>query len=327
MKRSGVPLGAPPSHATDLSALDQAVIRALQADGRRHAAAIARELGVSERTVRDKIASLRAEGLIEITTVTDPRLLGYRALAVVGVRLTNLRPRAEVAAELAELESVDYAVSLSSEYDILVELVCRDLRELFDAVDNGILRTSGVLSAETFPCLRLRHQQPVWGAALGRGTALGASGPATVLDETDRRLLRALNEDGRAPYNELARRTHISESQARVRIQRMVQSGAVRVMAITKARNVGFESSAWLGITAQPPVRVADLADSLAQVSAVSYLVAVAGRFDLLAEVVSADTDDLFRLLDDDIRPIAGVGTLTPFISLDIYYGRLRPAY
>jgi Lrp/AsnC family transcriptional regulator for asnA, asnC and gidA len=305
--------------------LDSAIIRILQSDGRCAAAQIARETGATERVVRRRLAELRDEGLIQITTVADPVVLGYRALALLAIRTDRTRGPSEVAAALARLDACDYAVVLTGRFDVLVEIVCRDATDLLRTIEEEVLRVAGVGSVETFPYLELRYQEPTWERARSKSAEAGIGRRVVELDDVDRALVRELSADGRAPFRDLSSRLGVSESQVRARVQRLTSSGAVRVMAITKPRSLGFETLAWLGITIAPGVTVADVADRLADVPALAYLVITAGGFDILAEAICVDLADLARLLDHEVRVLEGVSRVEAMVCLDQHYERLRP--
>ena len=302
------------------------MIRLLQADGRLPAAEIARQLDTSERVVRSRIAALRAAQVIEITTVTDPVVLGYHALAMAAVETDAARPLAQVAGELAALPAVDYVVIVAGRRPILVELICRDQAELLEVIDRDVRAIRGITGIECFPYLRLHYQEPMWDTVVQRKRRGGGIPTEPFkLDQVDRDLLAALSEDGRAPYRQLAARAHISETQARARTARMVQSHAIRVMAITKPRSLGYNAMAWLAIQCSPQSRVGDVADALASIGAIAYLATCAGRYDILAEAILIDAGHLDRLLDDEIRPLAGVARVEASVVLKLHYERVPP--
>jgi Lrp/AsnC family transcriptional regulator for asnA, asnC and gidA len=323
---AAVPGDAPTIRAAvDLSDADRSIIRLLQGDGRMAAAQIARATGLTVRVVRRHLADLQENGTIQITTVADPMMLGYRSLAMVALTVDASRPPSEVARDLAGLDATDYVVQVTGRYDILLEVVCRDVADLRSTLETRIAVAGGVRSVETFPYLRLRYQEPVWDVARGRTGRTGVAPAVVPLDDVDRALVRELSADGRAPFRDLARSAGVSESQARARVARLTSSGAVRVMAITKPRSLGFQTLAWLGIRAAPGTRIADLADRLTDVPSVAYLAITAGRFDVLVEAVCVDDQDLGRVLDDEIRTLEGVGDVEAYLVLDQHYERIRP--
>jgi Lrp/AsnC family transcriptional regulator for asnA, asnC and gidA len=310
--------------AVDMSDLDRGIIRALQVDGRRPYAGIARDLGVAEKTVRRRVQELREGGIIDITTVADPEVLGYGAMALLGVHLDGARSASEVAGDVAQVGTVDYVVITTGRYDLLVEVLCPDSSGLLRTVEGEVSTVRGVRECEIFPFLQLHYQEPRWDAARQKSAGEGV-GRLPVLDEIDRRILGELNADGRAPFQQVAQRLSVSESQVRQRVTRMVSSGAVRIMAITNPSSLGFRTIAWLGICAAPGVRIEELARRISSLAAIAYLAVTAGRFDILAEAICVDQEDLLRLLDQEVRPLPGVARVEAFLHLNLYYKRVRP--
>jgi Lrp/AsnC family transcriptional regulator for asnA, asnC and gidA len=149
------------------------------------------------------------------------------------------------------------------------------------------------------------------GGALNRG----AVGRPADLDDLDGRLIAALQADGRERFRQLAVRFGVSEATIRNRYARLVESGAVQVTAVTNPLGMGYDAMALLGITVEgPPERVAD---ALATWREAIYVVIVAGRFDLLVELVSRDRRDLLELITR-VRALEGVTTTEAFVYLDL---------
>jgi DNA-binding Lrp family transcriptional regulator len=315
----------PLSQATDLSELDRAIIRILQGSGRTPYAQIARELGVTEKTIRRRVGDLLDGDVIQIGTVTQPELLGYHAMALVGIRVDRTRGGSEIAAELADLAAVDYVVVTTGRYDLLVEVVSPDEAALLEAVEEHVMKVEGVASGEILPYLRLHYQEPRWEAARWKA---GGSGVAAVpvIDEIDGDILVELNENGRAPFQAIARKLDISESQVRQRVRRMVESDTVRVLALTNPKSLGFRTIAWLGIVAAPEVGITELASQIASVGSITYVVICAGRFDIFAEAICVDNADLMSVLDEQIRRLPGVARTEAFLALDVRYKPLPAA-
>ena len=96
--------------------------------------------------------------------MTNPLGLGFDAIAMVGIR-TGGAPE-PVADTIAQWEEADYVVITAGQFDILVELVCEDRRQLLD-VTNRMRELDGVVSTESFLYLELWKQLYDWGARAG----------------------------------------------------------------------------------------------------------------------------------------------------------------
>jgi Lrp/AsnC family transcriptional regulator for asnA, asnC and gidA len=155
-----------------IDALDQGIIEALQENGRESFRAIAGRLGVSEATIRARYAKLADDDLLQVVAVTNPLALGFDATAMVAVR-TSGSPE-PVADEIATWPEASYVLVTAGQYDLLVELVCDDRRELLD-VTNRMRALTGVSSTETFLYLHMVKQLYDWGAHAAIASAEGAA--------------------------------------------------------------------------------------------------------------------------------------------------------
>jgi Lrp/AsnC family transcriptional regulator for asnA, asnC and gidA len=316
----------PLSAVADLPPVDREIIRLLQINGRAPFAQIARELEVSEKSVRKRVAHLLASDVIQVTTIAEPAVLGHHAMALVGLRLDHSRTSSDVAAELADIPAVDYVVITTGRFHLLVELLGPDLPTIMRVVEERILAVDGVNGSETFPYLRLHYQEPRWEAARWKVGHDGTGAPHP-LDDVDRSVLRELNADGRAPFQAIARQLDVSESQIRQRVNRMVESGTIRIMAITNPASLGFRTMAWLAIEAAPGARVAEVCERIAALGSITYVVACAGRFDIFAEAICVDQEDLLTVLDEEIRALPGVARVEAFLYLGLRYKQVPSAF
>ncbi len=143
-------------------------------------------------------------------------------------------------------------------------------------------------------------------------------GPVTrprSLDEVDRRIIEALQENGRTSFRGVAARVGVAEATVRARYQRLVRDGILQVTGVTNPLGLGFDAMAMLGInTAGAPQPVAD---QLTTWEETSYVVVTAGRYDVLVEVVCTDRRHLLELTSR-ARAIPGVVTTETFLYLQL---------
>jgi Lrp/AsnC family transcriptional regulator, regulator for asnA, asnC and gidA len=154
------------SAAPNLDRIDERLIEALQKNGREPFRRIAADVGVSEATIRARYQRLCDDNILQVTGVTNPLGLGFDAQAMVGIR-TSGAPE-PVAEAIAQWDEADYVVVTAGQFDVLVEVICADRRQLLDAT-NRMRAIDGVVSTETFLYLELRKQLYDWGARIQNG--------------------------------------------------------------------------------------------------------------------------------------------------------------
>jgi Lrp/AsnC family transcriptional regulator, regulator for asnA, asnC and gidA len=145
----------------------------------------------------------------------------------------------------------------------------------------------------------------------------GGNDRAVVIDDVDKAIIEQLQQDGRLPYTKLGTAVGLSEAAVRQRVQRLVESGVVQIVAVTDPLTLGFRREAMIGLKIEGDLR--GVADIIAAIPEVSYVVVVSGSFDLLMEVVCEDDDHLLALLNDKVRSIPGVRSTETFTYLRLY--------
>ena len=134
------------------------------------------------------------------------------------------------------------------------------------------------------------------------------------LDEISRRIIEQLQQDGRRSYAAIAKVVGLSEAAVRQRVQKLLDAGVMQIVAVTDPLRVGFQRQAMIGLKVEGDLR--QVADKLAAIPEIDYVVLCAGSFDLLVELVCEDDDHLLRLLNDTIRTIPGVRATESFVYL-----------
>ncbi len=139
--------------------------------------------------------------------------------------------------------------------------------------------------------------------------------PVNALDQIDRAIIEQLQRDGRVPYTRLGAAVGLSEAATRQRVQRLIDTGTVQVVAVTNPLAIGYRRMAMIGVRTEGPSD--DIATALQAMSDIDYLVITAGSFDLMCEVVVADDANLLDLTNR-IRRVPGVTSTETFIYLDL---------
>ena len=136
------------------------------------------------------------------------------------------------------------------------------------------------------------------------------------LDEMSKAIIEQLQQDGRRSYAAIGKSVGLSEAAVRQRVQRLVDSGVMQIVAVTDPMQLGFSRQAMIGIRCQGDTT--KVAERLAKIDRVAYVVLTAGTFDAIAEVVCEDDAELLEVLNTEIRAVPGVMSTETLVYLKL---------
>jgi Lrp/AsnC family transcriptional regulator, regulator for asnA, asnC and gidA len=142
-----------------------------------------------------------------------------------------------------------------------------------------------------------------------------APGPPPPLDGTAKQIIEQLQQDGRRSYAAIGKAVGLSEAAVRQRVQRLIDTGVMRIVAVTDPLALGFRRQTMIGIRCEGDLE--RVAGHLAALDEIDYVVITAGSFDLLVEVVCEDDDHLLEILSR-IRSVPGVTSTETFVYLKL---------
>jgi Lrp/AsnC family transcriptional regulator, regulator for asnA, asnC and gidA len=141
---------------------------------------------------------------------------------------------------------------------------------------------------------------------------------ARTLDDIDRRLIAALQADGRKPYSRIASELDVSESVVRYRAQPREDEGMLQVVGIADPLRIGFDRMALVGLRVEPG-KARRVCETVTELPETSYVVMIAGSFDVLVEVICRDTDHFTELLTERLQTIDGIVATESFFVLEVH--------
>jgi Lrp/AsnC family transcriptional regulator for asnA, asnC and gidA len=141
-------------------------------------------------------------------------------------------------------------------------------------------------------------------------------GAAFQLDELSKQIIEKLQQDGRRSYAGIGKAVGLSEAAVRQRVQRMVDAGVMQIVAVTDPMQLGFARQAMIGIRTTGSLE--PIADAVAALDEVDYVVITAGTYDLLVEVVCESDEALLEVLSSKIRTIENVVSTETFVYLQL---------
>ena len=143
----------------------------------------------------------------------------------------------------------------------------------------------------------------------------GGHRSGVVLDQTSKRIIEQLQEDGRRSYAAIGKAVGLSEAAVRQRVQRLIDGGVMQIVGVTDPLMLGFHRQTMIGIKCAGDLE--KVADHLADMDEIDYVVITSGSFDLLVEVVCEDDDHLLEILSH-VRRVPSVTSTETFVYLKL---------
>jgi Lrp/AsnC family transcriptional regulator, regulator for asnA, asnC and gidA len=137
-----------------------------------------------------------------------------------------------------------------------------------------------------------------------------------TLDELSKLIIEQLQQDGRRSYTAIGRAVGLSEAGVRQRAQRLIDGGVIQIVAVTDPMTLGFRRQTMIGIKCGGDLE--QVADQLAEIDELAYVVITSGSLDLLVEVVCEDDDHLLEVLSQ-VREIPAVTSTETFVYLKLH--------
>jgi DNA-binding Lrp family transcriptional regulator len=298
-----------------LSSIDRWLIARLQRDGRTPFSALAAELGISEATVQRRTQQLIDDGYFTIVGVVDPLRHGSGNAVLMGI---NATPHAidTIGPALAEIPEARFVATVTGTFDVVCELVTSNRQRLTDILVERIPQIPGILAMNSSRILKNEKTNYLWDERGASGVEdplpeervhpSGLRREGYQLDDLDRGIISLLQGQGRMSYVELATRLNVTESTARRRTLRLLQSGYVKVVAIGNPFRLGFQEVVliWLKVQLASATHVLT---ELARRPEIRYLSRVAGSADIVAEAIFPDQAALTTLIDGPLAATAGI--------------------
>jgi len=311
-----------------LDDLDLKILREMEADGRQSISALAKTLGISRAYAGKRLQGLLDRVVTRIVTFTDPRVLGFRTMAIVGIQvaLADLHAAAD---KLRGLPSVHLVMITAGPHNIIVEAMFSDPKELSGLLTRDLGSIPGIKSTETTTVLEWRKMSFSYLASSGLVASKSRQVEAPSLehavepisdvsiDELDLQLLNELEADGRQPVSDLAKKLGTSRAYMSSRLQRILDQRVARIVAHTSPLALGYHVFAMIGIKVLPS-DINAIADKLCYLPNVNGVVIVAGRHDIIIWTMFPTPIDLSAFLEKELGGIPGIISAECTILLEL---------
>jgi len=144
---------------------DCKIIELLQKDGRMPNTMIAKELGISEATVRSRLNRLTKEEYIQIVAVSNPLKLGFEVVGMLKIDV-DVKKIDTVSKELSKIKQIWYVVHATGSSDIFAEFNAKSIDDLNNVITQKIHKIDGIIKTETSLILKYIKRRYDWKTAI-----------------------------------------------------------------------------------------------------------------------------------------------------------------
>lgn len=285
----------PTTEGSVLDQRDRRLIAALQCDGRVPVERAAKVLGINARVIRQRLRQLRSSGVLTLRgQAAEPATPELMLL-----RVRVLQGSVEQVADALAKRPGGPTVRVSATGDELLAQLPVDAPV---AADDGVAAGAGAVTAVTGQvALRVFSRARDWRyPALSEAERAALEAPPVdpeyTVDDTDIRLLRALEPDARATAESLAASTGLAAATVRRRLSRLGAAGRLHGEVLVDPRALGLTVEATLFLRVEG-TRLDEVGRRLAAHPAVHAAVATTGPSNLQLDVWAEDLDALYRLV------------------------------
>jgi DNA-binding Lrp family transcriptional regulator len=281
--------------------VDEAIVELLEVDGRLTHREIARAVGLSRSAAAARVQRLISSGQVIVRGAVHPAVIGQAALAHVGLVVRG--PAVPMAAEIALRDDVPFLSLTSGAHGLIAEVRAASARDIDRSIAE-LRALDDVVGVDTLTYVEVVRD------------VVGPVGEMrTEVDQVDLALLRALQEDGRASYVDLAAVVGLSPAGARRRVVRLIRSQVVRIGAVV--RHSGQDRQSAMGIGIRLTGSHIDVVEELAAMPSVIFVARTLGRFDVLVTVRAFAAAQLVEVLDF-VRAMPGVNAVESWTHLEV---------
>jgi Lrp/AsnC family transcriptional regulator for asnA, asnC and gidA len=323
-----------------LDNLDLRILREMELDGRQPVSRLARRLGISRAHASKRLHRLLDQKIARITAFTNLLALGYRAMAVTGIRVSPGQLYA-VADRLRTIPNVFSVVIAAGWQDIIIWTMFANPADLSGFLAKELGSISGITSTETMMVIEWRASLPrvlsnehgkvflsyspsihslTWNNQQEDKDPLARQKDRDSdlsVDQLDLMILSEMEQDGRQSVSALARKLHISRGSASARLHRLLNKRITRIIAFTNPASVGYPVFAMIGMRVSPQ-QIDAVIGKVETLPNVSWVAKVAGRHDVIVGALFADLIELSRFLDRELGTTPGVLATETMIGLEL---------
>ncbi|HIW98816.1 MAG TPA: Lrp/AsnC family transcriptional regulator [Candidatus Nesterenkonia stercoripullorum] len=279
--------------------LDEDIVEALREQPRASVITLAKELHAPRAVVAQRLNHLFSEELVRVVATVHPKFLSLDVIAHVSI--STCGPAEELADWIADWNTCVLASTTAGGCSVVAELrmnTYAQLQRTLDSLRNheAVLQLSTAVYVELVKA-HVEHEE---------FTHIG-------IDSTDRRIIAALEENGRIGWKALAELTGKSPSAVRSRVHRILESRIARIIVVESRGGGSTPASVGVGLTLSGDS--AEVTSRLGDIDGVEFAVTCIGQFDAILTVRGAHPAAIDRCLDR-IRAEPGVRSFVTWFHL-----------
>ena len=139
------------SNSLQIDGIDKIILKRLMEDARTPILSIAREVGISGAAIHQRLRKLESSEIISSSKlILNPKVLGFKTLAFVGIFLDTASKYKEAIKRLKEIPEVTESHYTTGNYAIFIKILCKDNEHLMQLLNHKIQSIKGVARTETF---------------------------------------------------------------------------------------------------------------------------------------------------------------------------------
>lgn len=303
--------------------VDQAIVEALLTDGRASWVDIARSTGLTMATARRHGTQLLEAGLVLVSVLPTIDLFP-ETHRMYEVRIAcHPGTQRQIALDLALRSDTRWVAIVTGEFDVAAEVLVPQGTDVASVLLDDVQRIPNIINTRTALVLGSETISDDWSRKQPKAQSVTQRSRRHVCDSThlapqDRAVLRALKEDGRRSFVELAADLTISETTVRRRFAEMMDRGCASVITLVQPASLGYEQELVLRLNVTPQY-VAAVCDALAGQPGVHHLATVVGTETVICEVLLQTHLDTRRFFDEVLSQLPGVINTIAEIELVVY--------
>lgn len=316
------------SKNNEMDQLDLMILKEMETDGRQPVSDLAKKLGTSRANASRKLKRLLEQKITSIVVFTNPLVLGYRTVAMIGIQVSP-REIHETADRLSALSHVHLVIIAAGRHDIIIWTMFQTPTDLSTFLGTDLGAISGITSTETMIVLEMKKQSFDFLSASG----MASNGdqpqqnippvqpiPQEVIDGIDQydlMILKEMENDARQSVSDLAKKLGTSRAYTSAKLQKLLNQQLIKIVAFTNPLTLGYNVFALIGIKVSPN-EIDAAADRLSELAVVHTVAKVAGQHDIVVQTNFQTPVDLSTFLMGELSRIPGITSTETMIALEL---------